>query len=177
MTLTLAGLNALPRSEAAERFRACCGSSRWVETMIARRPYESVAALLAAAEESWRTAATADWEEAFAHHPRIGERVAPATVSAVAQAWSADEQGRAVGADPSTRAALIRATAEYERRFGRTYLVSAAGRTAEELSADLEARLRNNPEREFQVAVAELRKIARLRLTKLIGAGAGAETP
>ena len=50
------------------------------------------------------------------------------------------------------------------------YLVCAAGRSAEELLADVSARMRNDPEREREVALEEQRKITRLRLNTLIGA-------
>ena len=170
MTLTLARLNALPVAEAAEQLRACCGSSRWVEAMLARRPFASMDHLLAAADDAWRATGPRDWDEAFAHHPRIGERQAAAPVSATAGAWSAGEQATAVGGGAAVRAALAEANAAYERRFGRIYLVCAAGRSAEELLADVAARMRNDPEREREVAVEEQRKITRLRLNTLIGA-------
>ena len=170
MTLTLARLNALPVTEAAEHLRACCGSSRWVEAMLARRPFARVDQLLAAADDAWQTTGQKDWDEAFAHHPRIGERQAAAAVSATAGAWSTGEQAAAVGAGAAVRAALAEANTAYERRFGRIYLVCAAGRSAEELLADIAARMKNDPERERAVAVEEQRKITRLRLETLIGA-------
>ena len=170
MTLTLARLNALPAAEAAEQLRACCGSSRWVEAMLARRPFVSMDYLLAAAADAWQATGPKDWDEAFAHHPRIGERQAAAPVSAIARAWSAGEQATAVGGGAEVRAALAEANAAYERRFGRIYLVCAAGRSAEDLLADIAARMRNDPEREREVAAEEQRKITRLRLTTLIGA-------
>jgi 2-oxo-4-hydroxy-4-carboxy-5-ureidoimidazoline decarboxylase len=170
VTLTLARLNALPTAEAAEHLRACCGSSRWVELMLARRPFARVDQLLAAADEAWRTTGPKDWDEAFTHHPRIGERQAAAPVSATARAWSAGEQAAAVAAGAAVRAALVEANTAYERRFGRIYLVCAAGRSAEELLADIAARMKNDPERERGVAVEEQRKITRLRLETLIGA-------
>jgi len=169
--LTLDRLNALPPREAAERFRSCCGSFRWVEAMLLRRPFENLEALLAAADDAWVATGPTDWDEAFAHHPRIGERRAAAPVSEAARAWSAGEQGAAVGADATTRAALAEATQAYERRFGRIYLVCAAGRSAEDLLADIETRMGNDPERERGVAAEEQRKITRLRLLALIGAG------
>jgi 2-oxo-4-hydroxy-4-carboxy-5-ureidoimidazoline decarboxylase len=170
VTLTLARLNALPAAEAAEHLRACCGSSRWVEAMLARRPFARVDQLLAAADDAWQATGPKDWDEAFAHHPRIGERQATAPVSATAGAWSAGEQAAAGGAGAAVRAALVEANTAYERRFGRIYLVCAAGRSAEELLADVAARMRNDPEREREVAVEEQRKITRLRLNTLIGA-------
>ena len=168
MTLTLARLNALPLAEAEEHLRACCGSTRWVEAMLARRPFARVDQLLAAADDAWRTSGPKDWDEAFAHHPRIGEHQAAAPVSATAKAWSAAEQAAAAGV--AVRAALAEANTAYEQRFGRIYLVCAAGRSAEELLADIAARMKNDPEREREVAVEEQRKITRLRLETLIGA-------
>jgi 2-oxo-4-hydroxy-4-carboxy-5-ureidoimidazoline decarboxylase len=163
-------LNALPAKEAASQLRACCGASRWVEAMLARRPFESVDALLAAADEAWRATEPKDRDEAFAHHPRIGERRPAAPVSATARAWSAREQGTAAGADAAARAALAEANEAYERRFGRIYIVCAAGRSAEEMLADLTVRMQNDPDQEAVVAAEEQRKITRLRLESLIGA-------
>jgi OHCU decarboxylase len=170
VTLTLARLNALPVAEAEEHLRACCGSSRWVGAMLARRPFAGVDQLLAAADDAWQITGPKDWDEAFAHHPRIGQRHAAAPVSATAGMWSAGEQATAVGAGAPVRAALAEANTAYERRFGRIYLVCAAGRSAEELLADIAARMKNDPEREREVAVEEQRKITRLRLETLIGA-------
>jgi OHCU decarboxylase len=162
--------NTLPAKEAAAQLRACCGASRWVEAMLARRPFESVDALLVAADEAWRATGPKDRDEAFAHHPRIGERRPAASVSATALAWSAREQGTAAGADAAARAALAEANEAYERRFGRIYIVCAAGRSAEEMLADITVRMRNDPDRERAVAAEEQRKITRLRLESLIGA-------
>ncbi len=170
MTLTLAGLNLLPRPEAAEQLRACCGSPRWVEIMVARRPFASIDALLSAADEAWREAGPVDWDEAFAHHPKIGQPTAAAPVSATARRWSEGEQGTAARAGPAAQAALAEANAAYERRFGRIYIVCAAGRSAEELLADLAVRLKNDPGSELAVALEEQRKITRLRLRTLVGA-------
>jgi OHCU decarboxylase len=138
--------------------------------MLARRPFESVDDLLAAADEAWRATGPKDWDEAFAHHPRIGERHAAAPASAAARAWSAGEQGSAAGAGAATRAELAEANEAYERRFGRIYIVCATGRSAEEMLADIAARMKNDPDRERAVAVEEQRKITRLRLKTLIGA-------
>ena len=168
MTLTLDGLNALPPGQAAELLRACCGSSRWTEAMLARRPFESTTGLLEAADDAWRATGPEDWDEAFAHHPRIGERHAAVPVSATAGAWSSAEQGAGAGA--AAGAALAEANQAYERRFGRIYIVCAVGRSAEQMLADIAARMKNDPERERAIAAEEQRKITRLRLKTLIGA-------
>jgi 2-oxo-4-hydroxy-4-carboxy-5-ureidoimidazoline decarboxylase len=170
VSISLARFNRLPASEAADHLRACCGSSRWVERMIGRRPFADVAALLAAADRSWQECGPSDWVEAFAHHPRIGERHATATVNAEARAWSSGEQGTAARSDAATRAALAQANAAYERRFDRIYIVCATGKTAEQLLADIERRMQHDPDRELVVAAEEQGKITRLRLLKLLGA-------
>jgi 2-oxo-4-hydroxy-4-carboxy-5-ureidoimidazoline decarboxylase len=165
---TLTEFNGLPPDEAARHLAACCGSSRWVAGVVARRPFDSVEHLISVSDEVWRSTGRSDWDEAFAHHPRIGERQAAAHVSATAQAWSAGEQRAASGDE--TRAALAQANEAYERRFGRIYLVCAAGRSGEELLADIGMRMMNPPERELAIAVEEQRKITTLRLQSLIGA-------
>jgi 2-oxo-4-hydroxy-4-carboxy-5-ureidoimidazoline decarboxylase len=137
--------------------------------MVGRRPFGSLEELLTVADEMWRTVSPSDWDEAFAHHPRIGERRAAAAVSAASREWSAGEQS-AAAADASAREAMVRANETYERRFGRIYIVCAAGRNAQELLVDIQARLENNAERELAVAAEEQRKITRLRLLALMGA-------
>jgi OHCU decarboxylase len=109
--------------------------------------------------------------EAFAHHPRIGERRAAADTGDTARQWSAGEQARAMDADAAARAELADAQREYEARFGHIFLICAAGRTAAEVLAALRGRIRNAPDAELRVAAEEQRKITRLRLEKLTAAG------
>ena len=63
----------------------------------------------------------------------------------------------------------LRRTKRMKQRFGRIYLVCAAGRSGEELLADIAARMNNPPDKELEIAVEEQRKIITLRLTSLIG--------
>ena len=85
-------------------------------------------------------------------------------MSATALAWSGGEQRAAAGGGAAARAALAEANEAYERRFGRIYIVCAAGRSADEMLADIAARMRNDPDRERAIAAEEQRKITRLRL-------------
>jgi 2-oxo-4-hydroxy-4-carboxy-5-ureidoimidazoline decarboxylase len=175
--LTLAQLNALPVTDAAPLLASCCGSRAWVTQMLARRPFEDVPALLNAAEDTWWSLGPADWREAFAHHPRIGERKAAAPQDDRARSWSAAEQRGVVDADDEIRAAITDGNREYERRFGYIYLVSAAGKTAPQLLAILRSRLANDPDTELRIAAREQAKITRLRLIKLLGASAPVRSP
>ena len=70
------------------------------------------------------------------------------------------------------RAQLAAADAEYEQRFGHVYLVCATGKSADELLAICRARLGHDPEVERGVVLGELAQINRLRLAKLLHAGA-----
>jgi len=154
-------LNALDAPAAADALRQCARIESWVEGLVAQRPYADRAALLDAA----RTAA-AGWtpqevEAALADHPRIGERTAGMS------AHSRAEQA-GVPDDEAVRERLREGNRRYEERFGRIYLVRAAGRSAEEMLALLEERLDNDPATELAVTGAELAQIALLRLEGLI---------
>lgn len=171
MSSTVAELDVLPPDRAARLLSDCCGSTRWVAAMVARRPFGSIERLLAAADDTWRSLDENDWREAFSHHPRIGEQRGPAEQSERGAAWAAREQAGVGGASADTRMSLARANREYEHRFGYIYIVCASGRSADELLADATNRLRNAPETEISVAAEEQRKITRLRLQKLLGQG------
>jgi 2-oxo-4-hydroxy-4-carboxy-5-ureidoimidazoline decarboxylase len=166
--LTIAEFNALPAQQADAALRSVCGSGRWVRELSARRPFRSLHHLIAEADAVWQGVSPADWDEAFAHHPRIGERQAQAAVSAAAAGWSVGEQAGAAAGDAAVKRAIAAGNAEYERRFGRVYIVCASGRSAEEILADLQSRLDNTPERELATAAREQAAITTLRLRKLI---------
>jgi OHCU decarboxylase len=158
--LTLEELNALPEDLAAENFRACCGSSRWVDAMVASRPFESRDDLFEFSDAVWRRTDPSDWHEAFSHHPRIGER---------SSGWSAGEQSSLGVTDDSVRDELARANRAYEDKFGQIYIVCATGKSAGEMLALANERMANDAATELKVAAEEQRKITQLRLRKLLG--------
>jgi OHCU decarboxylase len=166
--VTLGDLNALPGDEAAAALLGCCGSPRWAREMATRRPFANVDALLAAADEVWWALDPADWDDAFAAHPRIGERRAAPAQDARAAAWSAQEQSGATSVAEEVAAALAAGNRAYEQRFGRIYIVCATGRTAAEMLEILHARLGSDPATELRAAAGEQAKITRLRLEKLL---------
>lgn len=169
MTISLDELNALPAEEAAELFRSCCGAGAWVSSMAARRPFESGSDLLAAADDVWLSVKPKDWREAFKHHPRIGETKSAAQQTARAKGWSESEQAGVRRASSGVFDQMTLVNQAYERKFGYIYVVSAAGKTADELLSLARSRLRNDAETELRVAAEEQRRITRLRLQKLIG--------
>jgi 2-oxo-4-hydroxy-4-carboxy--5-ureidoimidazoline (OHCU) decarboxylase len=66
------------------------------------------------------------------------------------------------------QSAIAAGNAEYEQRFGHVFLISAEGRSAEEILANLRARLGNDADTELRVAAEEHRRITRLRLQRLL---------
>src|SRR5688572_29835834 len=69
-----AAFNALPEGDARGRLARCLDVPRWVDAVLAGRPYADGAALAARAEESARDLSDAELAAALAAHPRIGER-------------------------------------------------------------------------------------------------------
>jgi 2-oxo-4-hydroxy-4-carboxy-5-ureidoimidazoline decarboxylase len=158
-------LNTVGRAEAVAALSACCASRRWAERMAALRPFPLLEAVLAAAEETWWRLEREDWLEAFAAHPRIGERAAEGPAD---RGWSAGEQAGAAGMEAARATRLAEANREYEERFGWVYLVCATGKSGDEMLDLLERRLGDDPEHELRVAAGEQAKITRLRLEKLL---------
>jgi hypothetical protein len=70
----LAALNAMPAEDAQAALLRCCGAARWADAMAAARPFEDVPALLRIGERTWWSLDEAIWREAFAAHPKIGDR-------------------------------------------------------------------------------------------------------
>lgn len=136
---------------------ACLAVPRWVDAVLAGRPYATRSALLAAADIPLSSGET---RAAMAAHPRIGEKPKGSGTEAD---WSRSEQSGVDNADE-----FAAANAQYEAKFGHVYLVCASGRSGEELLKILRSRLDNDPATELAVAGRELVKIAELRLAKAV---------
>lgn len=142
-----------------------CGSTRWVERMMARRPFANQARLLFAARVEWFGLTEADWLEAFSHHPRIGDRASLAARFPATHDLSAREQAGVGAAREETLDALARANDDYVARFGFIFIVCATGKSAEEMLQLLRDRLSNDRATELRIAADEQAKITALRLS------------
>lgn len=161
----LARLNAMDPAAVTAALRECNGSTAWVSTMVAARPYPAVAALLAASDEACRRLSRSDVDEALGGHPRIGERVRD---DGEAARLSRHEQASVSGADDDLRDALTSGNQAYEERFGRVFLIRAAGRSPAEILVELRRRLANDPAAEDLEVADQLCQITRLRLEGLV---------
>lgn len=153
---------------AAEQLRpellACCDVPAWADAVLEARPYDDLDALTATADKAARGFDAADVDRALAQHPRIGERAAGQDTGS---RWSRQEQA---GVDADAQEALLEGNRAYEDRFDRVFLICATGLSAEEILTNLRSRLDNDDATEAAVVADELRKIALLRLRKLVDA-------
>jgi OHCU decarboxylase len=125
--------------------------------MFNRQPLEDIHR---AADEIWWSLTPQDWLEAFAAHPKIGQKSSAK--------WTAQEQSGMSQAAASTAEEMARLNCDYESKFGFIYVVCATGKSADEMLAILQARIHNSPEEEIRIAAAEQAKITHLRLDKLL---------
>ena len=105
----------------------------------------------------------AEVEQALSHHPRIGERATGAGASA-----SAREQAGVDPADAALAAELRAGNLAYEERFGRVFIVRAAGRSGPEILDHLRLRLDNSDEAERAATIDQLTQIAVLRMREAL---------
>lgn len=143
----LAAWNALDAPSAAETILPCNGSRAWADQLAALRPFQTAFDLTCTADIVWRALPASDWQQAFDSHQRIGE-----TPTSTAEA------------------VLAAASAAYEEKFGRIFIVHTTGRSTEEILAILQHRLSNDPPTELHEAVEQQRQITQLLLRKWLAA-------
>ena len=159
-TFRIAEVNAMPTNQLTALFRQCLAVDRWADELAGNRPYADRDQLLTRADTLSASLTDDELHRALDDHPRIGARTKAGSMAATEQS----------GVDGDALAErLLAANRVYEDRFGHLYLVAAAGRSGEELLADATERMANDPATELNVVRRQLGKIARLRLTKIIG--------
>jgi 2-oxo-4-hydroxy-4-carboxy-5-ureidoimidazoline decarboxylase len=157
--------NRADEAAATDAMLACCAARRWAAGMVQSRPIANVAAFSETADRLWATMAEPDWLEAIAAHPRIGERNA-LSASEKSTAWSQQEQAGAAAASAAAVLEMADSNAQYEQRFGFTYIVCATGRTIDEMLTILKRRLSNDRVTELREAAEQQRQIMQIRLGK-----------
>jgi OHCU decarboxylase len=165
MNLILARWNSIDSASALDPMMACCGCRRWAVFMVDHRPIVTDPALHHTADRGWDTMGEEDWMEAFACHPRIGERKI-SHVATQSSNWSRQEQSSVDSATATTRANLAEANARYESKFGFTYIVCATGKSSEEMLTILNRRLSSDRASELREAAEQQRQIMHIRLGK-----------
>jgi len=167
MNTILSRWNSLPAVQAADEILPCAGSKAWANSMAASRPFEDTVALYATADHVWLELGEPDWLEGFCSHPRIGEhRSAQGQETAQQQQWSTQEQSKSAQSSGDIKAAMAEANREYEKKFGRIFLISASGKSSEEILQNLRKRLQNDDATELDESAEQQRQIIQIRLRK-----------
>jgi 2-oxo-4-hydroxy-4-carboxy-5-ureidoimidazoline decarboxylase len=154
--------NALPADDARALVAGWLGVRRWVDEVVAGRPYSDTDELRQRAHDSALDLTDHELASALSRHPRIGEQ--PGSNGAEAR-HSRSEQAGVKAADAER---LRAANLTYEQRFGHVFLVRAAGRSSADILAELRRRLYNDEEAERAETVTALRDIALLRLDEVV---------
>lgn len=149
-----------------EGLTAALAVPRWVEDVASHAPFADLQQLLAVAYAEAIPLSADEIAQAIAHHPRIGEKPVGSGTSA---AMSRAEQGDAT----ELAEELAAGNAAYEKKFGRVFIIRAAGRSRAEILAELERRLALDEGEEVLIVGEQLRDIALLRLEKLFGPTGG----
>jgi 2-oxo-4-hydroxy-4-carboxy-5-ureidoimidazoline decarboxylase len=148
-----------------EELRACCAADAWLSRMSLARPFSSPKAATDLSDEIVLGFDDVALDQALRAHARIGERRLGSTTE---DRWSRTEQAGALTVATDVQERLAEGNRRYEERFGRVFLIRAAGRSAEEMLAELEQRLGNDDDTERDVVRRELADIVRLRLLRLV---------
>jgi 2-oxo-4-hydroxy-4-carboxy-5-ureidoimidazoline decarboxylase len=162
----VSAFNSAPAERLLADLLACCAAPAWGARIVAGRPYANRSLIIAAGDAASRALSWADVCTGLSAHPRIGERARGASTEA---AWSRREQSAAAASgDERTRAALVAANRAYEEKFGHVFLIFASGRSQAEILAAATERLGNDEETEQAIVADQLRRIALLRLERLL---------
>jgi 2-oxo-4-hydroxy-4-carboxy-5-ureidoimidazoline decarboxylase len=161
----LAAFNALEADEARRRLLVCLDVPRWAEAVEAGRPYADLGQVEAAMVAASSTITDAELEQALARHPRIGQRADAAQHDAK---HSTREQSGVDRGDDDVVRRLEEGNRAYEERFGRVFIVRAAGRTGPEILEHLGHRLGNSDELERAATIDQLTQIAVLRMKEAL---------
>lgn len=167
--ITLDQLNSLSKEDAFAQLETCCVSKTWITKMVDSRPFSSEEILVKKAASIWyNDCSSDDFKEAFTGHPKIGDINSLKEKFAHTADWAKNEQAQVTEANIETIEALAKANKQYEDKFGYIFIVSASGKSAEEMLAIINSRLHNNNDDEIYVAMNEQHKITVIRLVKLI---------
>ncbi|MGW2963817.1 2-oxo-4-hydroxy-4-carboxy-5-ureidoimidazoline decarboxylase [Streptomyces sp. NPDC001220] len=157
----LARFNDLEEHAALAALHEACASTAWARRLLAARPYAGPEDLCSASDAAMADLGPADLAEAMAGHPPIG-RPKPGDPT------SAREQSGMAGATEALKAEMLELNLAYQEKFGHVFLICATGRGAQEMRDAVKERIGNAPEQEREIVRAELGKINRIRLARLV---------
>lgn len=164
--IALSHFNQLAHADAVRLLEPCVAIASWREALVQARPWPTLPALMAAAQQIALQWGEVELDLALSAHPRIGEKPVGKEGHAV---LSSQEQAAVNHQDNQLVQKLKEGNARYEIRFGRVFLIRAKGRSGEAVLRALTRRLQYSDAEETAEALAQLREITLLRLEGIIG--------
>lgn len=157
------------RNDAKSLLATTCGSGKWQELLMHHFPFESERSLVKIASDTWYDHLEhADWMEAFAQHPKIGDIKSLKERFATTSHLAGKEQAGVNEATDEVIMHLSKANELYETKFGFIFIVFATGKTAPEMLRILYDRIVNTHEEELVIAKGEQLKITIQRFKKIM---------
>ena len=168
--MTLAELNALDARAFCVALDGVFEHSPWiVKRTSPLRPFASVAALHRALNDTLGRASEAEQLALLQAHPELAGKAA---VARTLTAASCSEQASA-GLDACTPEQLAQLRAlnrRYRERFGFPFIVAVSGLRREQIIEALARRVERERDVEFRECLAQVARIARLRIDRLLEA-------
>ena len=168
--LTLADLNRISAPDFTIALDGIFEHSPWVsERVAALRPFGSLDALHGAMVAAMWAAGRAEQLALLRAHPELAGREADAGTLTSHSTGEQDSVGLTrLSLEEKQRIAHLNAA--YRARHGFPFIIAVRLRTKRQIFAEFERRLGNDPATEFRTALAEVGRIARIRLEALLSA-------
>lgn len=169
--MTLPELNALDRAAFTAKLGHLFEHSPWVaDETWPRRPFADVALLHAALCATMRGASREKQLALIRAHPDLAGRLAQQNQLTVESTREQASAGLNRLSDEELRVFQENNSA-YLAQFGFPFIICARLNNRATILAAMQSRLNNSPEQEFQTALGEIEKIARLRLDDVLKPG------
>jgi OHCU decarboxylase len=165
--ITLQELNVLNESEFVTLIGPIFEASPWIAKRTwPNRPFDGVDSLHDSLCQSMHKAKEEEKLALIRAHPDLAGRAA--RQGSLTPESTAEQAGAGLDRLTEDIASFSRMNQEYRARFGFPFVVCVGEHTKESILASFAARLENDRERETETALAEVCKIARLRLYDLV---------
>ncbi|WP_238357681.1 2-oxo-4-hydroxy-4-carboxy-5-ureidoimidazoline decarboxylase [Cohnella zeiphila] len=164
MSATIGEINAMDRASFAETLGAVFEHSPWVaEKAWDEAPFRSRDDLYAAMKRQAENASDEEKLALFRAHPDLATRLKVTE-------YSAGEQ-RGAGLDrlsPEEFRFFEEMNRSYKAKFGFPFILAVAGKTKERIAEEMERRIANDEAAERLRALAEVLRIAEIRLNRIV---------
>jgi 2-oxo-4-hydroxy-4-carboxy-5-ureidoimidazoline decarboxylase len=161
-------LNNATADQAFSIIEACCCAPRWVEAMVASRPFLTKQAVFETAQVIWQSLDEHDYLIAFEGHPQIGDiSTLKAKYASTSQVAGHEQAGMSLAQEDLLKE-MAQVNQDYLHKFGFIFIVCASGKSAEQMLNLIKNRITNSPAVELSIAAQEQAKITQIRLEKLL---------